>query len=259
MSENFGRVSGDGNLTILNTATLRNDFSGAGRTIIAAGAVATVDGFLSLEGDRILQNDGTLGLLSEFASIQLQDSAQLQIGSTGTLQLDGDQSVNTGALRHERRSDHPEHAHRQRRAHREAGYGGTGSTFGSLSASTLDLNGTIEVVAGTLNIDALNTGFVDEAGFFVTTAEGIATHGSTSSLIGGMLESSCPGGVAQFTAGAASTRAFKSARRLSTATFPSSVHQRWAASWPEQGKPRSPKVLMSPSTASWNSEATRSS
>ena len=184
--ENFGTVSGDGNLTILNTATLRNEFSGAGRTIIAAGAVATVDGFLRLEGDRVFQNDGTLGLLNEFDSIQLQDSAQLQIGSTGTLRLDGDQSVNT-STRFDANGDpiNPNTRIVNDGRIEKLDTAERGSTFGSLSASTLDLNGTIEVVAGTLNIDALNTGFVDEAGFFVTTAEGVATYGSTSSLIGG--------------------------------------------------------------------------
>ena len=204
--ENFGRVSGDGNLTILNTATLRNDFSGAGRTIIAAGAVATVDGFLRLEGDRILQNDGTLGLLSEFASIQLQDIAQLQIGSSGTLQLDGGQSVNTGT-RFDTNGDpiNPNTRIVNDGRIEKLDTAERGSTFGSLSASTLDLNGTIEVVAGTLNIDALNTGFVDEAGFFVTTAEGVATYGSASSLIGGDAGIQLSGGRHQFTAGATST------------------------------------------------------
>ena len=93
-------VSGDGNLTILNTATLRNEFSGAGRTIIAAGAVATVDGFLRLEGNRTLVNNGTLNIVdsldlvddtsvSNFGLINVDpgDNPFLQIGSTNGVGL----------------------------------------------------------------------------------------------------------------------------------------------------------------------------
>ena len=195
-----------GNLTILNTASLSGTLSGSGQTTIASGAEGTVAGNLLLSGNPTLLNEGLLNFANDFDTLTLQDSAQLQIGSNGTLQLDGSQSVNTFApsdANGEPTIPNTRIVNNGRIERLDTA--GLGGTFSSLSASTLDLNGTIDVVAGTLNIDALNIGFVDEGGFFVTTAEGVATYGSASSLIGGDAGIQLHGGRHQFTAGAAST------------------------------------------------------
>ena len=161
--------------------------AGTGQTTIAQGADVTINGFLRLEGDRVFQNDGTLGLLNEFDSIQLQDSAQLQIGSSGTLQLDGGQSVNTFIF-FDTNGDPiiPNTRIVNDGVIEKLDTAELGGTFSSLQASNLDLNGTIDVVAGTLNIDALffNT-FDEQSQTVVTLAEGVATFGSSSILTGG--------------------------------------------------------------------------
>ena len=183
----FQSLTGAGDLTVIETAILQGSISGSGQITIASGAEASVNGFLRLEGDRVLLTDGTLDFANEFDSIQLQDSAQLQISSSGTLQLDGSQRVDTFTLS-DANGDPiiPNTRIVNDGVIEKLDTAVSGSAFSSLQASNLDLNGTISVIGGELAIDPLFfETFDDQSQTNVTLADGVASFGDSSVLTGG--------------------------------------------------------------------------
>ena len=79
-----GTLNLDGDLTILNTASLGGTLSGSGQTTIAETAVATIDNFLTLGGNRTLLNEGELNLLANLeleAGAVFRNVAQFNAGS----------------------------------------------------------------------------------------------------------------------------------------------------------------------------------
>ncbi|MCH2097043.1 MAG: hypothetical protein MK142_01505, partial [Pseudomonadales bacterium] len=79
-----GTLNLDGDLTILNTASLGGTLSGSGQTTIAETAVATIDNFLTLGGNRTLLNEGELNLLADLeleAGAVFRNVAQFNAGS----------------------------------------------------------------------------------------------------------------------------------------------------------------------------------